>query len=87
MPLDKELSKKGAPVYGIDPKAVPGYTGAQSTPWIVRGSLPPITRNPNLVLVRNTAQDQLYDTAGRPKYGPRGFLTVLYRPGGLLYKP
>jgi hypothetical protein len=53
----------------------------------VRGSLPPITRNPNLVLVRNTAQDQLYDTAGRPKYGPRGFLTVLYRPGGLLYKP
>jgi hypothetical protein len=87
MPIDKALSRKGAPVFGIDPKKVPGYAGTKSTPWIVRGALPPAPRNPNLALVRNTQQDQIYDAKGRPKYGLTGLIPMLYRPGGLLYKP
>ena len=86
MPIDKELSRPGAPVFGVAPEAVKEYAGVSDTPWVIRGALPDMPQNPNLSLVRNTQQDQIFTKKGTPKFGPTGFLPILYRPGGLLYR-
>jgi len=85
MPLDKELSRPGAPAYGVNPKDLTGYLDIKSPPFVVRGVLPPTTANSNLALVHNTVQDGIYNKNGSPKFGPTGFYPTLYKPTGLLY--
>lgn len=73
MPVDKVLSRPGAPVFGLGPEAWPGLV--QSTPFVAQSPDAP-TRSPFLKKYPNPLDTDAVN---------RGFYPLLYRPGGLLY--
>jgi len=75
MPVDKELSRKGAPVFGLPPSAYPGVVRSRSEIYVLQTPEAP-KRNPFL---------KKYENPQDPNRINRGFYPLLYKPGGLLY--
>jgi hypothetical protein len=84
MPITR--NSDGTITWGLTPEAVPAFAGVLPRLYIRAIDTPPLPKNPWLDLIRARRLER-NSSDGTVSRQVQGTPILLYRPGGLLYKP